>query len=409
MKFISSRVSFYGWHKLMILKYINKLYLVQAYILLSLLMLCTNSILYGKCILFMLILYLLNTNRYLLEDYKNRQNNMPNFIRVLFFIVIIALLSYIVYPYELNSLDLYLKYLAVPILWFIMPKLNVKILLKFWVLTSICMLGLAIYQYHILQIARPFGISHPIVFGNFAIALALIFYANRNNLKIWFYIGFISCLLTSFYTGSRGGWLALIIIIPNLLSLFKSLTIKRKIYISIFSIIVCVLIINLPMVKQRFIASYYEFYWMLLGNFDTSSGIRFSLWKQSIIYLYNHPFGGGLDSFYTKIFLYSRNLGLLPKEALYLELNHPHNDLLYFATQFGFIGLFWYIILNKSILRYFKNHHELYIKTSGIYFTLGYIIFSLTQAMFAHNRSLLFFCLILIQLSHCYYKENKNV
>ncbi len=405
----------------MFIKKIQKINLIATYLLLPLVCLLPANYYSIGFIIFIL------TSLILIKQYEYRQNiaiqikQLPVFSKIFASMSLIAVIYFIYAKFNLNTnldirvLDIYFKYALIIPLYLLTPRLNLRNLLQFWMVSSVIMLFLVMYQYHILQIIRPYGNSHPIIFGNFAISLGLLLFIGKNEYKPW-YIALIAsliCITTSLYTGTRGGWIVLILFIFITLTdkdflVSKKIQKKHLIYSIILFFILFALLLNTKLVQSRINASIQEALLIYQGNLSTSFGLRLSLWKHSIIYLINNPWGGGVDSFYQQIFLTQRSLGGLPEEAQYAELNHPHNDILFFATQFGIIGITWYAALHYSLWKFFTNLNNSIIAKMGVYFMYSYMLFSITQSMFAHNRSNIFFMLVLIQLYKCLGTKNNH-
>lgn len=238
----------------------------------------------------------------------------------------------------------------------------------------------------------------------FGLMAMVSFFAIPN--KLWrslAILGFISGITLSIISGSRGGWLALLISTFTLTFLFyrfgKKAEFKSFVFIQFF-LVVCVVVFwkDLPIqgrVEQVFI----DINNYLDGNPYSSVGYRLELWKASYHAFLEKPFlGWGWTNFeIAKQFVFN-NGDIAPIR----EFGHPHNQYFLFLVEVGLIGLlsllafmlwpFWVAI------RYIKQTKEfnrtIYLAILVLVVTESILEFSLTDDSFSQKYFIFVFLFI---------------
>jgi len=231
--------------------------------------------------------------------------------------------------------------------------------------------------------------------GNLAViyailALVFIYSSPYRWQKVVAFITFISGIVLSMQTGSKGGWLALIISFSTLFILF-SLYERRQLILLVFKVISLVVVLfllwNFLPVQGRLESALKGLigYFSHDGFIDGSVGARLEIWKATIIGIQNFDlltllFGQGFMSFMA----YFEQAQLAGVTRLSLLASHPHNDFLKIVFEFGLIGLLCFsaIFIYPMILFFkaFKEKHDFYHALAGVLLIEMLLEFMLTDS-----------------------------
>lgn len=254
---------------------------------------------------------------------------------------------------------------------------------------------------------------HPIYYGNLALMLGLLSLFSINWLeqdRAWLVIlkiaGFLAGIYISVLSQSRGGWLA----IPVLLIVWLVLQNKKRQIIK--------LSYALPLMLLALLASYFlvdivhqRIDWIFndiaefsKGHADTSVGQRFQLWKAAL-YLYNHNpvFGVGPGGFANAMTTLSQS-GIITEDAARLGRGEVHNQILASLVGLGIPGLLSVLSVYFVPLYIFwkSTGSNSNIKRTagmmGVCLTLGFFIFGLTVETFNIKMLVAFYSLTLATL-----------
>jgi O-antigen ligase len=253
-------------------------------------------------------------------------------------------------------------------------------------------------------------LTGPIQRGNLAViyavlALIIVYFAHYRWQKILAFIIFISGIVLSMQTGSKGGWLALVISFSTLFILF-SLYDRRQLFFLLLKVASLILILFalwsfLP-VQGRLEYAFNG----LIGYFnndafiDGSVGARLEIWKVTLLAIQEFDwlrllFGQGFMSF-VHHFEQAQQAGIT---QLSLLAAHPHNDFLKVMFEFGLLGLilFLAIFIYPMILFFkkFKEKTNFYHALAGILLIEMLLEFMLTDSAI-FTKQLLYTYLFLI-------------
>jgi len=123
------------------------------------------------------------------------------------------------------------------------------------------------------------------------------------------------------------------------------------------------------------------------GHFNTPIGIRFEVWRASVMMLAQHPFVGvGYDQFIPTLAELNRD-GKIP--GVLLGLPHSHNDMLFALATAGCLGgialLCLYLVPFAKCLRWAfdaRTREARCLAAMGTALPLSYLIYGLTETMF---------------------------
>lgn len=287
--------------------------------------------------------------------FKNSERKLPQSIKVLVILFLLLLVSitfsialygslekFFEHKYE-NFRDLiFIYFIAVLLTYY---RFEPQVVFK---LSAVVSLYALLYVIAILFVSPERGIGlleTPIQRGNMGMlvgVMALISYfgLNRSRWKLIALIGFFSGVLLSILSGSRGGWLTIIIVFLTLLIVFYKFDRKRLIKAILLVLLFLFLLIlfwsSLP-IQVRVEQAISDVFNYFDGNYQTSVGYRLEMWKASWLGFVERPiFGWGFESFE---FVYKKHLEEYRSNSISYVFGHPHNDYMLFLVEMGVIGL----------------------------------------------------------------------
>lgn len=256
-------------------------------------------------------------------------------------------------------------------------------------------------------------------FGDFALILGMMSLLSINwmskdkfayqALKI---LGFIAGVTASFASGSRGGWLAIPIVIAIVVYYkTKGKSFRKVALTSITATFALVLIfysIN-SQFQQRISQLVSETSSLNRGNQDTSIGIRWQLYKAAGEIFISHPlFGVGPGGFALQMAPMA-DAGKITFMAADQGRGEVHNDILNKAVGMGLGGLMAILAVylvpiwlfgkaSKSAINQIKRTGIL-----GIVFVSGFFIFGLTVEILNLTMAIAFYSFtVAVLLAYCY-------
>jgi O-antigen ligase len=282
-------------------------------------------------------------------------------------------------------------------------------------------LAIACYRKFYLNIERATGFHNPIHFGNFSLAMGLMALAaltqlksTSSSFKIMLGLATLAGVLTSLFSGSRGGWLALLLIFIPLMSISRDK--KQMSFLVLFIGAGLVLAYLLPetgvMARIESIAHDLTSYGQ--GNIETSIGMRLELFRSSFNVFLAHPFLGVGDDFKFALDEMAR-LGR-PAAAGH-SLNDTHNEVIYSLMRGGVFGFAQLLVLYIAPLLYFgkalrsrdnrENQALLASAAAGFVFVLITIDFGLTVNVFTrHIGKAFYFIVVCFLVAMCEIERN---
>ncbi|HEY5798999.1 MAG TPA: O-antigen ligase family protein [Burkholderiaceae bacterium] len=280
-----------------------------------------------------------------------------------------------------------------------------------WFWAGLCIGGvavglLALYQKLALGMERAEGFTHhPISFGDLAVALGLMAFCAASVFRRtrWAFapvLALVCCLGASLLSGSRGGWLALLVAAPVLARYRGTLSRRLLAYASLLAIVLLAVAVAVPatgvasrlcLIVQE-VRAYFE-----QGDFSTSIGIRLELWKASWLIFLDHPlFGAGRNQFEAALQALASQGRIAYSPAL--GYASSHNDALYFLATGGLVDFVCLLLLYLAPLAYFFSVLERRppadaqavsgrlcpkpAAVAGVLLVLSFMAFGLTDVMF---------------------------
>ena len=329
--------------------------------------------------------------------------------RVLFSIFALYAIAMFVFAYldgwHVRELDRPSRFiLALPVMLLLLKLVGRVQWLWFGVvLGAILAFTLAVYERSVLGFGRAQGSQHPIMFGNIGMMLGLISFVSSmyflaKKRYLWLALGIVGGLCgigASVLSASRGGWVALPLIGFFLLWQSRFLLGKKALIgvlaTSVFLIVVAVAAPQTG-IKDRIDQAVSDVVKYDTGvDKKTSVGLRFEMWKATLIMFKGSPFIGvgeyGSVSVKTRIV----EEGVVLKEVL--VYSHAHNEYINALGLSGIVGFIFlmsiYLVPLKLFLKKMRQYPDNWnIKSyamAGALVPMSYMDFGLSQAMFSHN------------------------
>lgn len=262
---------------------------------------------------------------------------------------------------------------------------------------------LALYQRFVLHEPRAEGFHMAIMFGDVAMAMGLMALAGiqrfaRTRLSFLPLLTFAAGVTASILSGTRGGWMALVLSIVPLYSYGRHAAGRRVIVFALAGVSLLAASACMPElgVRQRFVDIAGDLQKYRDGNPDTSIGLRLENWKGAVKIFSEHPLTGiGRANYEQGLNDLVARKELPPAVS---GLKHAHNELLNaFATE-GIIGGFALIFLYAAPLAFFvrRLRHDPVCRPyalAGLLLVLSFIDFGLTQVLFVHHIGSAFYAI----------------
>jgi len=380
----------------------------------ALLIAVPNGYSYGPCLLLLGSLVLIVTRPKL-----NLERHDWLFIAALFLYFFANVLSNLIHSLPVQSYDLSSRYLlSIPVYFLLIayqPNKN-----SFWlglIVGAIAAGFLAIYQRYILSGIwwRVGGFINPIQFGDICVLMAgllvcglLSCFTITNKFDKYKYFFFFAiaigfALLASFFSWSRGSWLAIpLIVLVFYCVAFQSQKRKILLFFLILGVASCILFLFLPdtnSVKGRILQGVSEVKMNLAGDETPNSvNIRMNMWVNGIQAFKDRPLigWGNLESIKLN---YAPQWEVINSQG---DFNHLHNsfiDELAKRGMFGFLALIFLLVVPFCyFLKVLKKNYTSAIPfaAAGIMLILCVIVFGFTQVFNAHNSGVMVFTFYLV-------------
>ena len=262
--------------------------------------------------------------------------------------------------------------------------------------------SIGIAQIYFFNYERASGFRNPILFGDTAIvlgtgALVGLFYGRSFAEDFWSRVYLFVCglagLATSLLSGSKGGWLSLLMIIVLLANVAtRSMHIVKRLAFVFSCLLVLVAVIaltpKLPVVHRLVSAYHGTVEWFETGRVtEGSASLRLEAFKAGLIAGAQNPVLGGGKQRELVAFQDAFDAGLIRKEMI--ELNVVDNDFISVFSRQGLVGVFSVIaIYVAAFLTFWRYRREpddtlKALSSMGMFFVLLYLEFGLTVSIFS--------------------------
>lgn len=255
-------------------------------------------------------------------------------------------------------------------------------------------------------------------FGDFELILGMLSLFSLNwlgrdipALRLLKILGCIAGVWASLASGSRGGWLA----IPLFIGLFFYFSMgKLSLKMITASLLAATLVMAagyfaISTFNQRVNALAHDVVVFDQGNRDTSTGVRWQLYKAAADVFYRHPFAGvGPEGFASEM-QPMVEAGKLTPQAAYLGRGEVHNDILAKAAGMGALGLAailaGYLVPLRLFWRATKSGSDRVRRSGilGVVFVSGVFVFGLTVEFLNLTMATAFYSFtVAVLLAACY-------
>ncbi|MES2295997.1 MAG: O-antigen ligase family protein [Pseudomonadota bacterium] len=270
--------------------------------------------------------------------------------------------------------------------------------------------ALAAWQRWGVGLERPGGVLNPITFGNFAACLALLSMAAlvdarslpRASLALG---GALAGMAASLLSGSRGGWIILVLATAALCKVSRGRLGKLAFASTLLLLSACWLAPQTG-VRQRLSDGAADISRYLGGDGTaTSLSIRLELWKAGLMLARQHPWRGQSTAQYKAQMHRWVEQGRLGQAVFAApEAPHLHNDALQVLVTRGLPGLAAWLATLLLPLRFFARQLAAAPDGSrgpalaGLLLVLAYASFGLSEVMFWSLKGSLFYALMVFLL-----------
>lgn len=331
-----------------------------------------------------------------------------------------------------RGMDKPLKYLlAIPCVCFVArfpPKEN-----WLWLGAALGGMGggaIALFQYAYLHLPRPHGFTNAIQFGNLSLLMGLICVIGlavptpqRATLlwKLIFIAGGFLGFCGSVLSQSRGGWLALLLLIPILVMASWRYLSRRN--MALGAAIICLPFWFLTLLPGSELPNRIHLVLEEVSDYNnsgsatTSLGQRLEHWKLAYQLGLEKPGFGWTQKGYETAKQQRAAAGLYHPSIV--EFNHAHNEFLDAFAKRGGMGLAMLLFLyavpcflfwpRKNQQNPNQNPHLLALQLFGLSIPLAYFGFGITQVFLGHNSGTMFFLFVTISVYACLQHQQRGV
>lgn len=288
-------------------------------------------------------------------------------------------------------------------------------------------LAFVLWQRLDLGMVRPGGLMNPITFGDLSLCLALLALAGLGDGRApgdarrpraagrWLAVGGALCgLAASLLTGSRGGWLALPLLILAPLCVRGLLPRRLALALPLLAGLLALAAWATPRtgVRERVAISLSDAQLVLAGNpAPTSLSVRLALWKAGAMLARERPWAGQDTADYKRrMRTWIAEGRLTPAVFAPPEPPHLHNDALQMLVTRGVTGLLaWCGILIAPACFFIGQLRAAppgaarrAAALAGLAFVLAYAGFGLTEVIFWSMKASLFYALtVFLLMGYC--------
>ena len=325
-----------------------------------------------------------------------------------------------------GSMDRPAKYLlALPCIFYLMtfePRAS-----WLWMGVAVGAVGsglVGLYQALVLALPRANGFTNAIQYGNLSMLLAvmsgLLLVVQWKRWVLWQRWLLVAAIVLggagSVLSQSRGGWLALVLLLPVCAWLLVRTTGQRRVYWGLCAIALAAAALSqVPAVEQRVDEARHEVQtYQQQGDGRSSVGQRLAHWKLAWQMGWDRPLTGWGRAGYEAE--KARRVAAGLAHPVVLEFSHAHNEALDLFAKRGLPGVLLLLAFYGIPLVMFwptaqrigdgagkMDRESLSLCLMGVLLPLSYIGFGLTQVFLAHNSGnmfYLFMCPLLLAALH---------
>ena len=365
---------------------------------------------------------LLLTSLFTLPQWWRRPPSWPQtrwLVAALVFMGVDWLIDAIISQGSLRGLDKPIKYfIAWPCLFFVLrypPR--PRALWAGLVAGSVSSGAVALYEYGVLHMERAEGFTNAIQYGNISLLMGLMCLvgaltwpegSGRRCWRIALSCGVVMGFVASLLSQSRGGWLALVFVLPLLVLLVRQRLPTAHLVASLGALIL--LVLSLVAVLGHTVTGRLELAidearsYETTGGADNSVGQRLAHWRVAWTMGLQKPLLGWTQAGYEEE--KKRMVAAGDAPPVVLIYGHAHNEFLDVFAKRGLVGLSSVLALYGVVLWMFwprrgcqASPERKSLELAGLMMPLSYIGFGITQAFLGHNSGTMFY-LFMAMLIH---------
>ncbi|MBV8617524.1 MAG: O-antigen ligase family protein [Curvibacter sp.] len=312
---------------------------------------------------------------------------------------------------SMRGLDKPIKYfIALPCLFFVLRYPPRPRALWAGLVAGATLSGLvALYEYLVLHMDRAEGFTNAIQYGNLSLLMGLMCLVGaltwpagpgRRGWRIALGVGVALGFTASLLSQSRGGWLALLFVLPLLVLLVRHRLPTAHLAASLGALIL--LVLSLVVVLGHTVTSRLELAvdearsYETTGGADNSVGQRLAHWRVAWTMGLQKPLLGWTQAGYEEEKKRMVAAGEAP--PVVLIYGHAHNEFLDVFAKRGLVGLSSVLALYGVLLWMFwprrgcgASDERKCLELAGLMMPLSYIGFGITQAFLGHNSGTMFY------------------
>ncbi len=334
---------------------------------------------------------------------------------------------------SIGSFERYARCLLFIPLYLFVKKFEIKLSPYIaWALVLGCLVtGLvAIYQFYILDIPKPYGVRNANRFGFAAIVffllLVLLVIFNRQS-KLLLSLSIVASLIIIYaiiLNHTRGAMLCVFPFVLLLMFYYKNPLSKKNTYLFITILIVLLAIFFHPksIIGQWYylgISDLNNFFQDPLNNYNNSWGVRLLLMYHGLLVFSQSPIiGTGLGDYHRDIVSLMESGKLLVDDPLMLM--GAHNIFIHHLAETGIIGLIAFVtcifiiptfIYTKYLARYRNDSKISFLCLSGLTIMICHFVFGMFNTWLTNNSISIYLILNLIFMTSIFLelKEKNNV
>ena len=328
------------------------------------------------------------------------------FIGTLVFYFITAAICMLATGDELSSLDIPSRFLLwIPIYTLIKTNdVNFSYVAYSTAAGLLLTAGFAAHEVFIERVGRASVGMNAIEFGNACLmfgALLLGFAVKEKNImaKIGLFGAILAGVFASFLSGSRGGWLGILVCIPCILFYYRK-KISLKTFCVLSTVIIAVSVFMTLMlgdiIKDRVNTAYEQVVSYDKNNHatrTTSIGLRFEFWTGGLYLFSENPvFGVGSNGYREKKYGLVEDGVIVEQAAAFGSL---HNQFIEALTKRGIVGFAGLLAILFFPMFYFVRSREHDLSISGICVVTIISVAGLTQHVFSHNKNTIIYATLI--------------
>lgn len=283
---------------------------------------------------------------------------------------------------------------------------------------------MALWQVVVQGMDRATGYTNAIQWGNMALLLscfsclyAAVFWRERS--VPWRLMVLVSAALgalASLLSGSRGGWLALVLVLPMLMVLVRMYRPQffGRLLLGAAALLVVLagVLASMPRLSERVDEVYQNVHTYLhTGNSNTSLGIRLEQYRLAVQMIGEKPLlGWGMRGYVEEM---HRRVDSGAYGQAIREYNFIHNDFLDIWVKLGVPGVLLQAALFIALLRLFWPSRRrmalwapdstawreaMVLRIMGSLMPAMYLTFGMSQQFFVHNSGIVFFVFLVVAL-----------